>query len=117
MSSVKEEAPANNVGGEKIAGLGVGPQGEPGRPPEFMPMLRRLPRGKFAGKDTFIVPSKIFHAGRVSKRKGQHWSKYFEEQEGFGEIREYARKNPKKTIILQDENTGALYVARYGQNV
>lgn len=114
MASVKEEAPANNVGSGNIAGMGVGPQGEPGRPAQFMPMFRR---GKFAGKDTFIVPSKIFHAGRVSKRKGQHWSKYFEEQEGFGEIREYARKNPKKTIILQDENTGALYVARYGQNV
>lgn len=111
---IMEEAPANNAGGGNIANLGVGPQGEPGRPAQLMPMFRR---GKFAGKDTFIVPSKIFHAGRVSKKKGQHWSKYFEEQEGFGEIREYARKNPKKSIILQDENTGALYVARYGQNV
>jgi len=27
---VQEEVPANNVGGGQIAGLGVGPQGEPG---------------------------------------------------------------------------------------
>jgi len=114
MASVKEEAPANNAGGGNIAGLGVGPQGEPGRPAQLMPMFRR---GKFAGKETIVVPSKMFHAGRMSKKKGQHWSKYFEEQEGFGEIREYARKNPKKSIILQDENSGALYVARYGSAV
>ena len=112
MASVKEEAPANNAGGGHIAGLGVGPQGEPGRPAQFMPMFRR---GKFAGKETFIVPSKMYHKGRMSKKKGQHWSKYFEEEEGFGEIREYAKKNPKKSIILQDENSGALYVARYGR--
>jgi hypothetical protein len=103
----------NNVAGSgNIAGLGVGIQGEPGRSSGLV-----FKRGKFAGKETIVVPSKIFHTGRISKKKGQHWSKYFEEQEGFGEIREYARNNPKKSIILQDENTGALYVARYGQNV
>lgn len=111
---LREDVPVNNAGGGNVAGLGVGTQGEPGRSAELMPVFRR---GKFAGKDTFIVPPKMFYKGKMSKKKGQHWSKYFEEQEGFGEIREYARKNPKKTIILQDENTGALYVARYGQNV
>lgn len=109
-----EEAPANSAGPGNIAGLGVGPQGEPGRPAQLMPMFRR---GKFAGKDTFIVPSKLFHKGRVSKQNRKHWKTYFEEEEGFGEIREYAMKNPKKSIILQDENTGALYVARYGREV
>jgi len=34
-----EDAPANAVGGGNIAGVGVGPKGEPGRPP--MAMLRR----------------------------------------------------------------------------
>ena len=113
MSSIKEDAPANSAGGGNIAGLGVGPQGEPGRPAQFMPMFKR---GKFAGKDTFIVPSKLFHAGRNQKKKGQHWLKYLEENEGFEEIREWASKNPKKSVILQDEVTGAMYVARYGSN-
>ena len=31
----------NGVGGGAIAGLGVGPQGEPGRDPVMMPMVRR----------------------------------------------------------------------------
>lgn len=34
-----EDAPANAVGGGNIAGVGVGPKGEPGRP--GMAMLRR----------------------------------------------------------------------------
>lgn len=34
-----EDAPANAVGGGNIAGVGVGPKGEPGRSP--MAMLRR----------------------------------------------------------------------------
>ena len=32
----------NGVGGGAVAGIGVGPQGEPGRDPVFMPMNRRL---------------------------------------------------------------------------
>ena len=109
---IMEEAPANSAGGGNVAGLGVGPQGEPGRSSSLM-----FKRGKFAGKDTFIVPTKMFHKGQLSKKKGQHWKSYFTEDEGFNEIREFAMKNPKKSIILQDENTGALYVAKYGSNV
>jgi hypothetical protein len=109
---LKEDAPVNNAGGGNVAGLGVGPQGEPGRSSSLM-----FKRGKFAGKDTFIVPTKMFHKGQLSKKKGQHWKSYFTEDEGFNEIREFAIKNPKKAIILQDENTGALYVAKYGSNV
>lgn len=30
LATFKEEAPVNNVGGGNIAGLGIGPQGEPG---------------------------------------------------------------------------------------
>ena len=114
MSREIDEEIANSAGAGNIAGLGVGPQGEPGRPAQLMPMFRR---GKFAGKDTFIVPSKLFHKGRVSKQKGKHWRTYFDEEEGFNEIRDYALKHPKKTVILQDEITGALYVARYGKEV
>ena len=36
----------NGVGGGAVAGIGVGPQGEPGRDPVFMPMNRRLTRKK-----------------------------------------------------------------------
>ena len=36
-----EEAPANAAGGGNVAGIGVGDQGEPGRDPRLMPMVRR----------------------------------------------------------------------------
>ena len=34
MTKVKNEEPVNSVGGGNIAGLGVGPQGEPGVTPK-----------------------------------------------------------------------------------
>jgi len=36
-----EEAPVNAAGGGNVAGIGVGAQGEPGRDPRLMPMVRR----------------------------------------------------------------------------
>ena len=36
----------NGVGGGAVAGIGVGPQGEPGRDPVFMPMIRRKKKKK-----------------------------------------------------------------------
>lgn len=54
MKKIKEEAPVNAVGGGNIAGLGVGPQGEPGvnlkKKSKVMPFKaffkRKLPTGK-----------------------------------------------------------------------
>ena len=49
INSIKEDAPVNAVGGGQIAGLGVGPQGEPGVTKKKKPMLfssflrRKLP--------------------------------------------------------------------------
>jgi hypothetical protein len=71
--------------------------------------------GMFAGSQTFIVPSEVFHEARHQKRKGAHWSKYIGEEDHWSHIREYARKNPKKAIVLQDENTGAMCYAKYGK--
>jgi hypothetical protein len=70
--------------------------------------------GMFAGSTTFVVPSNIFHEAKIQKRKGKHWRTYIGEEDHWRHIREYARKNPKKAIILQDENTGAMCYARYG---
>lgn len=49
VNSMKEDAPVNVVGGGQIAGVGVGPQGEPGVTKKKKPMLfssflrRKLP--------------------------------------------------------------------------
>jgi hypothetical protein len=114
-SYIDEDAPVNAAGGGNIAGIGVGPQGEPGRPAQLMPMARR--GKKFMGIETYIVPSRVFNQIREAKRKGKHWRKYLDEDDTYHHIRMEAKKNKKGAIIIEDENTGALCFARYGKNV
>ena len=119
-----EEAPVNNAGGGNIAGIGVGPQGEPGvkkskyKRDNETAMFRRpaleMKKGKFAGHDTFIVPNHIFERARLQKRRGGHWKSYLDEDEYSYGIREYANNNPYKPIIFEDEKTGYMVFARYG---
>lgn len=45
-TSIREELAANNVGDGKVAGLGVGPQGEPGRKAKSIKIIRRIVRAK-----------------------------------------------------------------------
>ena len=71
-------------------------------------------KGRFAGNDTFIVPSDTFFRARNEKKKGKHWKTYIGEDEHGMYIREYAKKNRKHPIILQCERTGAMHYARYG---
>lgn len=73
---------------------------------------RRLPN--FAGAAVFEVAADVFHAARLEKRKHKTWRKYLEENECMSEIREFANKNPKTPIILQNERTGEMCYARYG---
>lgn len=70
--------------------------------------------GTFAGSTTFVVPSNLFHEFKQSKKKGKHWRTYIGEDGYWRHIREYAAKNPKKSIIIQDESTGAMCYARHG---
>jgi hypothetical protein len=110
-----EEAPVNNVGSGNIAGLGVGPKGEPGRNPSLMPMVRRSK--DFAGKAVFSVPTKLYDEARLQKRKYQRWTKYLDENsyDELAPIREYANANPTKPIIIENEKTGAMCYVKYGK--
>jgi hypothetical protein len=110
-----EEAPVNNVGSGNIAGLGVGPKGEPGRNPSLMPMVRRSK--DFAGKAVFSVPPKLYDEARLQKRKYQRWTKYLDENsyDELAPIREYANANPTKPIIIENEKTGAMCYVKYGK--
>lgn len=159
-----DEDIANAAGGGNIAGIGVGPQGEPGIPvkrqkknqeknamdsnqmgailglwrrqtpqimeakeldidkKEKMKTLEGEPvkgfvveKGKFAGHDTFIVPSDLFHNARMQKKKGAHWTKYVGSGVHAEAIRQHAKSNYGKPIILQDEKTGAMCYAAYGK--
>jgi len=133
----EEGAPTNNVGGGNIAGLGIGPKGEPGvsatRKKKKTPVIAILRRkgietfepnkdvneevqtGTFAGVKTFVVPSDVFFNARLEKQKGKHWSKYIGELKHADAVRAYANKDVKKPIILQDEKTGSCFYARYGK--
>ena len=71
-------------------------------------------RGTFAGNDTFVVPSHVYHEAVHHKAKGAHWTKYLNETEYGTAIREFANNNPHKPIVLEDEKTGYLTYARYG---
>ena len=131
---VDEEAPVNNAGGGNIAGIGVGPQSEPGVPKRRKPknqstptsdvvmaLVRRAPvknivesrrKENFAGKAVFEVSPDVFHSITHQKRKGKHWRTYLEEDDCYSEIREYACKN-KGPIIVQNETTGEMRYVRY----
>lgn len=130
--TIAEEAPANAVGGGNIAGIGVDNPSKPanwGEPPKKTKRKTRFIRrsnmneeaesapikhGTFAGNKTFIVPSSLFHKARFHKKAGKHWKTYIGEDEHGKAIREFARKNHKKAIVLQDENTGAMTYCKYG---
>lgn len=56
-TEMKEEAPTMSVGSGKIAGMGVGPQGEPGVGPKAMSKYKRKNAAEApkAGRKTFSV--------------------------------------------------------------
>jgi hypothetical protein len=94
----------NNAGGGAIAGIGVGPQGEPG-----------IKRKKFAGSPVFKVPTKSFVMARMLKRKYARFEQYLGDPDVAKEIAEYANANWKDAIVLEDEQTGAMMYLRYGK--
>lgn len=76
-------------------------------------LRRRQPN--FAGGAVFEVSSAVFHEAKLQKRKGKHWKTYLGEDDALAEIREFANKNPKTPIILQNQVTGEMCYARYGK--
>lgn len=102
MKKIDEDVPTNAVAGGQVAGLGVGPQGEPG--------IKR-----FAGSRVFKVPTKNFVMARMLKRKYARFEEYLGDEIIAKQISEYANKNWKEGIVLEDEQTGAMMYLRYGK--
>ena len=75
----------------------------------------RLDEETFAGAVVFEVSSHTFHNAKMEKRKGKHWRTYLDECDELSEIREYANKNPKRPIVLQNRNTNEMVYVRYGK--
>jgi len=99
---LSEDAPTNSAGNGNIAGLGVGPQGEPGR----------KAAGKFAGHLVYHVDPDVFHKSRLGKPKKARYKTLVGEDETGQDIRSFGRKNPGKGIIVSDPRTGAMSFLR-----
>jgi hypothetical protein len=106
LKSIKEDAPINNAGGGAIAGLGTGPQPEPG-----------IKKGKFAGNTTFMFRRQKFNEFYSRHKKDRQWWKTYlgEDDHVVSEIRAFARRHPDDPIIFEDEDTGQMFYAKYGK--
>lgn len=106
----KEDAPAMSAGSGAIAGIGIGPQGEPGISHSTM-----LKRKKFAGMDVFEVNADWFQRARFGKKKHARYEHYVGNDEIGEAIRAYGNEDYSRPIIIQDERTGAMCYLRYGK--
>lgn len=104
---VNEDAPTNSVGGGAVAGLGVP---NPSLPNQAEPGIKR-----FAGSRVFKVPTKNFVMAKMLKRKFARFESYLGDPVIAKQISEYASKNWKEGIVLEDEQTGAMVYLRYGR--
>lgn len=113
---LNEDAPANSVGagmqglssaqGSPVAGFD---KILPGMP------IRRKPHDLFGGRPVFRVSGDKFHKLTHGKPPKKWHSSYVGRDETGQEIREFARQNPTKPIIVQDEKTGAMQYLRHGK--
>lgn len=106
----KEDMAVNAAGHGAVAGIGVGPQGEPG-----ISQSTILKRKKFAGAEVFEVNSDWFHKARMGKRKHARYEHYVGTDDIGQAIRAYANEDYSTPIIIQDERTGAMCYLRYGK--
>ena len=142
-NDLKEDAAVNAAGSGGVAGIGVGPKGEPGiqKKARTKMLTRLLPkkilktavtesiesgpgelrvetpvtRSKFAGKDVFHVPSEYFHKARLGKAKYAHYRHYVGSDEVGQTIRQFGNRHYGKPIIIQDQATQHMLYLRYGK--
>lgn len=71
----------------------------------------------FMGAKVFKVKSGAVDKTRKGRKKHSRYSKYVGNDAIGEEIRSYARKNPKRDIVLQDERTNEVVFLRRRKNV
>lgn len=100
-----EDTPTTNMGSGNIATRGI-------------PLLKKPPKGlvmkRFGGIDVFALDPAYFHKSRLGKKKYTRYSGYVGEDEAGEYIRAFARKYPKKPIIVMDSQTGCMQYLRHG---
>ena len=100
-----EDSPTTAMGGGNIAVRGI-------------PLLKKPPKGlvmkRFGGIDVFAIDPTYFQKSRLGKKKYTRYSGYVGEDESGEYIRAFARKYPKKPIIVMDSKTGCMQYLRHG---
>ena len=100
-----EDTPTTNMGGGNLATRGI-------------PLMKKPPKGvvmkKFGGIDVFALDPSHFQKSRFGKKKYTRYSGYVGEDEAGEYIRAFARKYPKKPIIVMDSSTGCMQYLRHG---
>ena len=97
-----DAAGMTRVGGIAIRDLPLG------KPPKSLVMK------KFAGVDVFSIKPTFYPKSRYGKKKYDRYSRYVGEDEAGEYIRMFARKFPKKPIIVMDSSTGCMQFLRHG---
>ena len=102
---LNEDSPTTAMGGGNIAVRGI-------------PLLKKPPKGlvmkRFGGIDVFAIDPTYFQKSRLGKKKYTRYSGYVGEDEAGEYIRAFARKYPKKPIIVMDSQTGCMQYLRHG---
>ena len=100
-----EDSPTTAMGGGNLAVRGI-------------PLLKKPPKGlvmrKFGGIDVFALDPTYFQKSRLGKKKYTRYSGYVGEDEAGEYIRVFARKYPKKPIIVMDSQSGCMQYLRHG---
>ena len=100
--ALNDDAPTTATAGIAIRDMPLG------NPPKGLVMKR------FAGYDVFAIKPSLYPKSRQGKKKYDRYSRYVGEDEAGNYIRVYARKYPKKPIIVMDSTTGCMQFLRHG---
>ena len=99
-----EDTPTTNMGSGNLATRGI-------------PLMKKPPKGvvmkKFGGIDVFALDPTHFQKSRLGKKKYTRYSVYVGEDEAGEYIRAFARKYPKKPIIVMDSQSGCMQYLRH----
>ena len=89
-----EAAPVNSIGdASHLAGLG------------------KNPPATFAGMRVFRIKNDTYNKLLRGKKKYARWQNYISAEEA-SEIRDYIRRNPKKSVVLMDDSYGTMTILR-----
>ena len=103
-----EEAPVNSIGAGNIAGTV-----EAGDDPPVRKRPKIIRRKKFAGCEVFEIDSDRYNTCRRAKLRTERFSKFVGHDDTAMAIREYAKTNPAKGIMIQDSATGAMTYLKF----